>query len=190
MNPDVKTKAEILKLAKNVMERVKPGRFLTNADTKNDMRSLMDEDDILWKIVNALSKRNCNKKLKKNANDEDDTTNDYFSEARNMLTGELHKYTVVKDYFGQESKTITDEEMMNWCDQGSVQNYTLPTWVKCNDVFHKNGKWYRVPDEKCAVRNLNIASHIGFRPDGSLPMNLQTGAELKTNHFKRRLRGK
>jgi hypothetical protein len=122
-----KQKAEILQLAKNVMERVKPGRFLTNADTKNDMRSLMDEDDILWKIVNALSKRNCNKKSKKNANEEDDTTNDYFSEARNMLTGELHKYTVVKDYFGQESKTITDEEMMNWCDQGSVQNYTLPT---------------------------------------------------------------
>ena len=95
-----------------------------------------------------------------------------------------------KDYFGEETKKNTDEEVMKWCDQGSVQNYTLPTWVKCNDVFHKNGKWYRVPDEKCSVRNLNIPSHIGFRPDGSLPMNLQTSAELKTTHFKRRLRGK
>lgn len=79
MNPDVKTKAEILKLAKNVMERVKPGRFLTNADTKNDMRSLMDEDDVVGKIVNALA-------TKEDANDDDDTTKkDYFSEARNML---------------------------------------------------------------------------------------------------------
>ena len=72
----------------------------------------------------------------------------------------------------------------------AVSKIILRTWVKYNDVFLKNGKWYRVPDVKCSVRHLNIPSHIGFRPDGSLPMNLQTGAELKTTHFKRRLREK
>jgi hypothetical protein len=85
MNPDVKTKAEVLKLAKNVMERVKPGRFLTNADTKNDMRSLMDEDDVVGKIVNALATKYRSKRIREDANDDDDTTKDYFSEARNML---------------------------------------------------------------------------------------------------------
>ena len=72
----------------------------------------------------------------------------------------------------------------------AVSKIILRTWVKYNDVFLKNGKWYRVPDEKCSVRNLNISSHIGFRPDGSLPMNLQTGTKLKTTHFKRHLREK
>jgi hypothetical protein len=85
MNPDVKTKAEVLKLAKNVMERVKPGRFLTNADTKNDMRSLMDEDDVVGKIVNALATKYRSNRIREDANDDDDTTKDYFSEARNML---------------------------------------------------------------------------------------------------------
>ena len=187
--PDKKTKAKIFRLAKNVMEQVKPGRFLTNADAKNDMRSLMDEDDVVTKIVQALRKRNDNKKTKMNANDEDDMTNDYFSAARNMLTGELHEYAMGKDYFGEETKKITDEEMKKWCDQGSVQNFTLPTWVKCKDVF-LNGKWYRVPDEKCSVRNLHISSHVGFRPDGSLPVDLQTGDELVTIRFKRLLQDK
>ena len=38
----------------------------------------MDEDDVVGKIVNALA-------TKEDANDDDDTTKDYFSEARNML---------------------------------------------------------------------------------------------------------
>ena len=68
------------------------------------MRSLMDEDDVVGKIVKALATKYHSNKIIEDANDDDDTTKDYFSEARNMLTDELHKYTMGKDYFGEETK--------------------------------------------------------------------------------------
>jgi hypothetical protein len=45
----------------------------------------MDEDDVVGKIVNALATKYRSNRIREDANDDDDTTKDYFSEARNML---------------------------------------------------------------------------------------------------------
>ena len=49
-----KNQTEMTKLAKSVIEWVKPGRFLTSANPKNDMRSVMDEDDICIKNSQSI----------------------------------------------------------------------------------------------------------------------------------------
>jgi hypothetical protein len=106
--------------------------------------------------------------------------NEYFTKARNTKTNEPHKYVIGKNQFGETTKIISEEQVLKWCERGPTCESNLPTWVNCRDIQHTNGKWYRVPDEKCHVRKLNLQSDIGFRPDGSLPMYLKTNVVLKS----------
>jgi hypothetical protein len=104
------------------------------------------------KAISSENSKRCYDDNNATKTGEDETIN-YFSEAINMLTNELHKYTMGLNSVGEETKIITNEQVKKWCNQVSVQESNLPTWVKCKDVFLKNGRWYRVPDESASVRN-------------------------------------
>ncbi len=84
-----------------------------------------------------------------------------------MITNLPHKYCLGTDLFGKKTNIITTEHVKQWCEQGSDQQTTLPTWVKCRDDLQMDGRWYRVPDQSVSVQNLNIASDTSetrFKP--------------------------
>ena len=85
---------------------------------------------------------------------------DYFVEAVNPSTNNPHEYAIGKDYFGEKTKIITDDQVRLWCEHGPTEGFDLPTWVKCKDKLCRDGKWYRTPDESCNFGNLNLLCNV------------------------------
>ena len=126
-----------------------------------------------------INKRYRDEKKKESDNTMEKFTLGKLDAALNMNTSSEWVFKTGYDDRGLSKKIITTEEVNRWSkhDPTSKTNNLLPTWVICSDIF-KFGQWWRVPDYRNSLYKLGFASNIGFRPDGSKPMNMATGTLL------------
>ncbi len=45
--------------------------------------------------------------------------------AVNPSTNNPHEYAIGKDYFGEKTKIITDDQMRLWCEHGPTEGFDL-----------------------------------------------------------------